>query len=183
MRSRRLAQKLPLAIPVVLVILLAMLAHLQYHWSGKVSDLEEQRMEASLRRDGAHFSEDFDREVARAFHYFHPNPSVPADQRIAGIVSQYGHWMSEAPYPRLVRDVYIIRPSAGGPQLEILQPEEQRFVPTSWTPDLAAARRLVETRPPARGIGVGTITAGGIPGLMIPVTLPAPPGDHTSDPA
>jgi signal transduction histidine kinase len=183
MRSRRLAQKLPLAIPVVLVILLAMLATLQYHWSGKVSALERQHMRASLFADGFRFSEDFDREVARAFHFFHPSPSVPADQRIAGIVSQYGHWMAEAPYPRLVRDVYLIRPSAGGPQLEILRPEEQRFVPTSWTPDLAAARRLVETRPPARGIGVGTIAAGEIPGLMIPVTLPAPLEGHTSDPA
>src|SRR5690242_8285198 len=109
MRPRRLAQKLPLAIPVALVILLAMLATLQYHWSGKVSALERQRMRMSLFSDGFRFSEDFDREVARAFIYFHPNPAVPTnqpDQRIAGIVREYGRWMTEAPYPRLVRDVY-----------------------------------------------------------------------------
>ena len=189
MRSRRLAQKLPLAIPVVLVVLLAMLATLQYHWSGKVSALEKQRIRMSLFSDGVRFSEDFDREVARAFIYFHPNPAVPADQpdqRIAGIVREYGRWMAEAPYPHLVREVYLIRPAAGGPELAILHPGEQRFVPTSWTPDLAEARRQVgaaASRPAAHGIGTGTIVMADIPGLLIPVSLPATPEAHTSDPA
>src|SRR3954451_16789080 len=163
MRSRRLAQKLPLAIPVVMVILLANLATLQYHWSGKVSALERQHMRASLYNDGIRFSEDFDREVARAFIYFHPSPTVPADQpdrRIAGILREYGRWMAEAPYPQLVRDVYLVQLAAGGPELAILHPNEQRFVATSWTPDLAEARRQVEAaagRPAAHGIGTGTI--------------------------
>src|SRR3954469_18563731 len=185
MRSRRLAQKLPLAIPVVLVILLASLATLQYHWSGKVSALEQQRMEASLRRDGVHFSEDFDREVTRAFLFFHPNPTLPADQRIAGIVRQYGRWMAEAPYPRLVKDVYLIQPSPGGTQLEILRPEEQRFVPAPWTPDLAAARRHVEAvaaQPQARGFCMGMTMAEESPGLMIPISFPTPE-IRASDPA
>src|SRR3954451_14859260 len=143
MRSRRLAQKLPLAIPVVLVILLAMLATLQYHWSGKVSTLERQRIRYSLFADGARFSEDFDREVTRAFLYFHPTPAVPPDQRSAGVSRQYERWMAEAPYPRLVRDVYLIRPAAGTTRLEILRPEEQRFVPTPWTPELAEVKRHV----------------------------------------
>jgi signal transduction histidine kinase len=189
MRSRRLAQKLPLAIPVALVILLASLATLQYHWSGKVSALEKQRMQASLYGDGSRFSEDFDREVARAFIYFHPNPTVPAsqpDQRIAGIVREYGRWMTEAPYPRLVRDVYLVRTAAGGPELAILRPEEQRFVPISWTPDLAEARRQVEAAaagPAAHGIGIGTNVMAGVPGLLIPVSFPAPPGARASGPA
>lgn len=188
MRTRRLAEKLPLAIPVVLVILLASLATLQYHWSGKVSALERQHIRASLYGDGFRFSEDFDREVTRAFIYFHPSPAVPADQpdrRIAGILREYGRWMTEAPYPQMVRDVYLIRPAAGGPQLEILRPNEQRFVSTSWTPDLAAARRQVEAaaaRPAAHGIGTGTIVMAEIPGLLIPVSLPSTPESHASDP-
>ncbi|HEY4590668.1 MAG TPA: HAMP domain-containing sensor histidine kinase, partial [Thermoanaerobaculia bacterium] len=189
MRSRRLAQKLPLAIPVVLVVLLASLATLQYHWSGKVSALERQHIRASLYGDGIRFSEDFDREVTRAFIYFHPNPTVPADQpdrRTAGVVREYGRWMAEAPYPQLVRDVYLIRPAAGGPQPEILRPSEQRFVSTSWTPDLAEARRQVEAaaaQPAAHGIGTGTMVMAEIPGLLIPLSLPSTPESQASDPA
>jgi signal transduction histidine kinase len=185
MRSRRLAQKLPLAIPVALVILLAMLATLQYLWSGKVSALEQQRMKASVLRDGAHFSEDFDREVARAFIYFHPSPGVPADQRIEHAASQYDRWMSEAPYPRLVREVYLIRPAQGGAQLEILRPEEHRFVPTSWTPELAETRRHVDAvtaHPEARGFGLGMAVAGEVSGLLIPLSFPPPSGTRTDDP-
>ena len=185
MRSRRLAQKLPLAIPVVLVILLAMLAALQYHWSGKVSALEQQRMRASLLRDGAHFSEDFDREVMRAFLTFHPSPAVPADQRIDRAAHQYDHWMSEAPYPHLVREVYLIQPGKDGPQLEILRPEEHRFVPTSWTPELAEARRhvgAIAAHPEARGFGLGMTLAGEVSGLLIPLSFQPPTGAHIDDP-
>ena len=187
MRTRRLAEKLPLAIPAVLVILLAMLATLQYHWSAKVSALEQQRMQASLARDGSHFSEDFDREVARAFSFFHPSPGAPADQRIADVVRQYQRWMAEAPYPHMVRDVYLVRPAARGTELEILRPEEQRFVPTPWTPELAEAQRHVEAsaeRPSTHGLGMGTTVLATVPGLIIPLTFPAPPpGPQASDPA
>ncbi|HET9211215.1 MAG TPA: HAMP domain-containing sensor histidine kinase [Thermoanaerobaculia bacterium] len=185
MRSRRLAQKLPLAIPVVLVVLLAMLATLQYHWSGKVSALEQQRMKASLLRDGAHFSEDFDREVTRAFLYFHPSPAVPAGQRIERVSQQYDHWMSDAPYPHLIREVYLIRPAQGGARLEVLRPEEHRFVPTSWTPELAEARRHVEAilaHPEARGFGLGMTLGGEVPGLLIPLSFQAPAGTRADDP-
>jgi signal transduction histidine kinase len=186
MRSRRLAQKLPLAIPVVLVVLLAMLATLQYHWSGKVSALEQQRMQASLMRDGAHFSEDFDRELARAFRYFHPSPAVPAGQRIDRVVSQYDHWMAEAPYPHLVRDVYLIQPAAGGPQLAILKPEERRFSPVSWTPDLAEVRRRVAeaaAQPGSRGIGPGIAVDGEVSGLLLSLSFQPPPdAARTDDP-
>ena len=136
MRSQRLAQKLPLVIPVVLVLLLAGLATLQYHWSGKVSVLERQRMRASLFVAGSHFSEDFDREVTRVFLFFHPEPRGPAGGQLDRVARQYDHWMAEAPYPRLVRDVFLIRPGAGsdekigakGTGIEILRPAEHRFV-------------------------------------------------------
>ncbi|MFL6262911.1 MAG: sensor histidine kinase [Thermoanaerobaculia bacterium] len=188
MRSRRLAQKLPLAIPAVLVILLAMLATLQYHWSAKVSALERQRMKSSLFTDGARFSEDFDREVTRAFLFFHPNPALPADQRLANTVRQYESWLAEAPYPHLVRDVDLIQPAApsqGATRLEILRPEEQRFVPTPWTPELAEVKRHVESvaaQPSTRGFGMGMTLAGEVSGLMIPLAFPEPPGPRGSDP-
>jgi signal transduction histidine kinase len=186
MRTRRLAEKLPLAIPAVLVVLLAMLATLQYKWSAKVSDLEQQRMQASVHRDGAHFSEDFDREVARVFMFFHPSPAVPPDERIAAVVRQYDHWTAEAQYPRLVQEVYLVRPAADGPQIEILRPQEHRFVPTAWTPELAAVRRHMEevaAHPGDRGFNVGMTVAEGITGLLIPFSFTPPPdAHHASDP-
>lgn len=180
MRSQRLAQKLPLAIPVLLVLLLAGLATLQWHWSGKVSALERQRMRSSLFVAGSHFSEDFDREVTRVFLFFHPDPRGVAGDQLDRVARQYDRWMAEAPYPRLVRDVFLIRPSASaakGTGLEVLRPAEHRFVPSPWPPELAGAqRRLVESPPLHGGVGTSSIVLGDVPGLVIPVAFPRPPG-------
>jgi signal transduction histidine kinase len=186
MGSGRLAQRLPLAIPAALVVLLVMLATLQYHWSAKVSALEQQRMRANLFVAGSRFTEDFDREVSRAFVSFHPDASTPAAERIAAVPGQYDRWMAEAPFPRLVRNVYLIRPAPGKEAtLEILRPAEHRFVPLPWTPDLAEVRQhvtdVVAHKAP-RGASLAMTAAGEIPGLLIPLTLPPPPDVHSADP-
>jgi signal transduction histidine kinase len=184
MRFQRLAQKLPLAIPALLVLLLAVLAALQYHWSGKVSALERQRMRSSLFVAGSHFSEDFDREVTRVFLFFHPDPRGPAGGQLDRVARQYDRWMTEAPYPRLVRDVFLIRPGAGsgekagakGTGIEVLRPAEHRFVSSPWPPELTEVRRLTENPPARGGFGVGSIAMGDVPALVIPLAFPRPPG-------
>jgi signal transduction histidine kinase len=185
MRSQRLAQKLPLAIPALLVLLLAGLATLQYHWSGKVSTLERQRMRSSLFVAGSHFSEDFDREVTRVFLFFHPDPRGPAGGQLDRAARQYDRWMAEAPYPRLVRDVFLIRPGgsvAKGTGLEVLRPAEHRFVPSPWLPELAGVQRRLAEDPPSRGgFGIGSMTLGEVPGLVIPLAFPHAP--RTGQPA
>jgi signal transduction histidine kinase len=179
MRSQPLAQKLPLAIPVLLVLLLAGLATLQYRWSGKVSALERQRMRTSLFVAGSHFSEDFDREVTRVFLFFHPDPRGAAGDPLDRVARQYDRWMAEAPYPRLVRDVFLIRPGASaakGTGLEVLRPAEHRFVPSPWPPELAGAqRRLAESPPLHGGFGVSSNVVGEVPALVIPLAFPRPP--------
>jgi signal transduction histidine kinase len=182
MRSQRLAQKLPLAIPALLVLLLAGLATLQYHWSGKVSTLERQRMRTNLFVAGAHFSEDFDREVTRVFFFFHPDPRGSAGDPLDRVARQYDRWMAEAPYPRLVRDVFLIRPGSSGANakgtgIEVLRPAEHRFVPSPSPPELVGAqRRLAESPPLHGGFGIGSNVMGDVPGLVIPLAFPRPPG-------
>jgi signal transduction histidine kinase len=94
--------------------------------------------------------------------------------------------MAEAPFPRLVRDVYLIRPAAGGATLELLRPAEHRFVPASWAPDLAEVRQHVEdvvARRAPRGTSLAMTAAGEVPGLVIPLTLPPPLDARSSDPS
>jgi signal transduction histidine kinase len=175
----RLAQKLPLAIPALLVLLLAVLATLQYHWSGEVSAMERHRLRFSLFSAGARFTEDFDREVSRIFIFFHPEPGGLATDRLDRISSQYDRWMAEAPYPHLVRDIFLIRPGEkGAAGLEVLRPEEHRFVTTAWVPELAGVRQRLQATPPMRGgFGMGSTVAGEVPGLVIPLTRPSESAD------
>lgn len=179
-------QKLPLAIPALLVALLAGLATLQYHWSGMVSALERQRMRSNLFVAGSHFTEDFDHELTRAFLFFHPDPGIPADQRLDRVVQQYDRWMAEAPYPRLVRDVFVIRTAAkGGSEIQVLWPAQRRFVSCTWPPELAETRRRLEemsSRPSHGGFGAGMTVAGEVPGVVIPLGFPGPRDAQSADP-
>jgi signal transduction histidine kinase len=180
MRSRGLAQRLPIAIAAVLVVLLAVLAVLQWRWIGEVSAMERHRMRMGLHAAGAHFTEDFDREVTRAFLYFHPGPLEPADARLDHVLRQYDRWNAETPYPRLVRDVFLMRPASdGGTGLEVLWPAEHRFVACPWPPELAALRQRLEAAarsPDSPGDSRSLALAADVPGLVINLGFPVPQG-------
>jgi signal transduction histidine kinase len=191
MRSRSLAQRLPIAIAAVMVLLLAVLALLQWRWIGEVSKMERHRMKMSLLAAGSHFTEDFDREVTRAYLYFRPGSMEQPEARLARVLRQYDRWNAETPYPRLVRDVFIIRPARdGGTGLEVLWPAEHRFVACPWPPELAALRQRLEaaSRPADPPSDPRSLTlAADIPGLVInlfptPGSLSAPDAKAPPDP-
>lgn len=190
MRARSLAQRLPIAIAAVLVLLLAVLAMLQWQWIGEVSAMERHRMKKSLYAAGSHFAEDFDREVTRAFLYFHPGLMEPPESRLDRVLRQYDRWNAETPYPRLVRDVFLMRPgSAGGTGLEVLWPAEHRFVACPWPPELTALRQRLEAASrspygPDSPIDSRNLTlAADVPGLVINLAFPPPPGSPSPPPA
>lgn len=187
MRSRSLAQRLPIAIAAVLVLLLAVLALLQWRWIGEVSAMERHRMKMSLLGAGSHFTEDFDREVTRAYLYFRPGSMEPPEARLARVLRQYDRWNAETPYPRLVRDIFLIRPgSDGGTGLEVLWPAEHRFVACPWPPELAALRQRLETasrpvHPPDPPFDPRSLTlAADVPGLLINL-FPSPGSPSAPD--
>src|SRR5215207_4641370 len=115
MRSRALAQRLPIAVAALLLLLLAVLAVLQWRWIGEVSRLERQRMRARLQDAAAGLARDFDGEITRVFLLFHPEPQEDPAPAMARTLRQYEHWRAEAPYPGLVRDVFLAhRGETGG---------------------------------------------------------------------
>jgi signal transduction histidine kinase len=181
MRFRALSrQRLPVAIAALLVVLLAVLAVLQWRWIGEVSALERQRMRASVLAAGSHFAEDFDKEVTRAFlffHFFRPEPLEQPEDVLARVIGQYDRWNAEAPYPGLVRDVFLVRRGAGGePVIEVLR--ERRFEPCPWPAELNRARQHLQGHrpPPHPSLALFGMVAPDIPGLIIPLGLPAPHG-------
>ncbi|HEX3554608.1 MAG TPA: HAMP domain-containing sensor histidine kinase [Thermoanaerobaculia bacterium] len=170
---------MPIVIAAVLALLLAVLAMLQWQWIGEVSAMDRHRMRVSLFAAGSHFTEDFDREVSRAFLYFHPDPREPPAARLDRVIRQYDHWNAEAPYPRLVRDVFVMRPAGddGESGLEVLWPAEHRFVACPWPPELARLRQRLEEASHAPGPPGGArnlMAAGDVPGLVIPLGFPSP---------
>jgi signal transduction histidine kinase len=168
-----------LAFALVLLASLAVLATLQYRWIDQVSVAQRQRLEASLAAAAGHFGEDFDREIARAFHYFmlHPPGDGTVEEQLA---ERYRLWQAGAPYPELVVEIELAEGGDGGePRLWRFDPARERFAAAEWTPALAPARAWLEARGGPSGPGPGG-AAGRLPQLVldeVPALLvPAPGG-------
>ena len=127
-----------LAAGVVLVVLLATLATLQYRWLGSVSDAERARMRDSLRTRATDFSQEFDRELTRiylAFHFangrFDENPD--ATMADAWMKAQNGSDGTQG----LIKEVFIFDPR--GPasrQLRRFDPQSRTLKGAQWPAEL-----------------------------------------------
>lgn len=174
--TSRGARLLPPAIAVFLLLLLAVLATLQYQWIGRVSDLERQRMHENLESAGARFTEDFDRELTRAFIFFHPEPGGSTEEGLKRAMGQYERWSADAPWPDLIQGIYAASRKADGTLgLSQLQLESGHFEPVPWPAGFEGARRRLTTEL-ADGHGAkhrfpfGLIDAE-LPGLTLPLAF------------
>jgi signal transduction histidine kinase len=186
MNSRSSARYRPLVIGLALLALLALLATLQYRWIGQVNELQSQRLRGNLLSMASGFSADFDREVTRAFLYFHPEHWDATGDWQSRIVRQAERWAAAAPYPRLVRDVlHAHRDPSGQIDLEILRPATRRFEAVPWPADLEPLRRRLSERTGVPFFGQALPLASELPALLMPFPHrppPAPPGPTGAEP-
>jgi signal transduction histidine kinase len=177
-----------LAVVLVLALSLGVLATLQYRWIDEVSRAEQQRLRASLTAAAERFGEDFDRELARVFHYFllRPPSAEGVEERLA---ERYRLWLAGAPYPDLVGDLWLAyrsdRGDGGSPRLRRLDAESGRFVDVPWPAGLApvrgwggvddGARQLLLADVPALVVPVphGPLVVVGLDREFLTATLPA----------
>ncbi|NEN44435.1 hypothetical protein G3V71_24075, partial [Escherichia coli] len=72
----------PLVLAGVLAALLLVLASLQWRWLGQISADERDRMQRSLRTQVNEFTQEFDRELTRAYFWLQadrgPTPNTAA---------------------------------------------------------------------------------------------------------
>lgn len=106
----RLASKLSFphwGLAVGLGLILVVLAALQYRWSGRVSEAERERMQATLHTAMNQFREDLHRELAAvgaAFELDQAGVPRAAEQAYA---EHYQEWRRRTPYPDLVANVFL----------------------------------------------------------------------------
>lgn len=168
MRPRRFARLLPFAVAAVLLLLLAVLATLQYRWIGELSALERRRIEASLRVSANHFADDLNLQVTRAFLYLHPISPPVLPSRRQEIIAQLQKWSVSVPMSRIVDEVfYTERNAQGGIDLEVLR--YGRFVASPWPTELEGVRRRLLTESSRRNPEDVTLIEGNPPVLVMPV--------------
>lgn len=170
--SPRGARLLPPAIAVLLLLLLAALATLQYRWIGRVSDLERHRMHENLLSAGTRLAEDFDRELTQTFLVFHPEPGVTIQEGLERAVRQYARWREGATWPDLIQAIYAARRNpAGSLELSRLRPESGRFEPVPWPAGFEGARRRLDAESGNQHRFPFAVLDPDLPALMLPVVF------------
>jgi signal transduction histidine kinase len=186
-----------LKVAVGVLALLLLLATLQYHWLGQVSQAERQRMQMSLASAVDRFADDFNREVTRALLYFffvEPEPGMSTSGILNRLVDRYALWFDETPYPDLLHNLFVVSVLEGEVRdLKKLDPSGNAFLEVDWPSELSNLRaRLAErfrSRDPRPGPGWRGIVLEEIPAILLPVSPPPPPwiqserrADHPSRP-
>ena len=128
-----------------MLVLLPLLAWLQYHWLGQVSTGERERMQANLRAAAMHLSQDFDRELTRAYMIF----QLPAHTGDAAEQDNYARhydlWMTTATHPKLIRDLFLAQPEKDHQlRLTHFNVATRRFESSEWPTAFANLRQRLE---------------------------------------
>jgi signal transduction histidine kinase len=104
--------KSSLVLAALPLILLPLLAVLQYRWIGEVSAAERDRLESNLRVASDQFATDFDAEFSRLANSFQIRDGLP--DTAAPLIERYQTWSETSGYPHLVRALYLFKLNADG---------------------------------------------------------------------
>jgi signal transduction histidine kinase len=144
----------------VVLLLVPLLAWLQYRWLGQVSDAERDRMQRTLRTAASQFGVDFDGELSRTMVGVQVDGPTMRDQNWTAYAQKYSAWTERTQDPRLVREVLLVdvpgraRGSKNGKRVrgEVLaerlrlrhwNDEQRTFEVSEWTGELSGMREIL----------------------------------------
>ena len=98
----------PTALTWLLVVLLPVLAFMQYRWVGQVSEGERAHMQRNLETAAEQFRAAFDGEMISAIRDLQVGTVTAREGSSAGYSQRYTSWMNTAEHPQIVADVYFV---------------------------------------------------------------------------
>jgi signal transduction histidine kinase len=147
--------KRQLIVVAALLLLLPLLAALQFHWVGQVSEGEREFMKANLRNSAEHFSRDFDQELTRLYAAFQEErfgPEALTQTGTARYAAKFAQWQRQTAHPRLVSTILFTQslavppPAFGDLQWQCLNASATDFSNCVWPPAYQDLRATLEER-------------------------------------
>jgi signal transduction histidine kinase len=161
--------------------LLLLLGSLQWQWLGRISADERERMQTSLGSQVREFTQDFDRELTRAFFWLQVDRTATPGAATADSTGHFERWFAGAPDPQIVTDIFTVslphEPFEDALAIAAYDRELNRLVPVSDPPAMLEPllARLAELpRPEPTTVRSGPAAAGpaplqpDVPALVIP---------------
>ena len=131
-----------IAVPALAAVL-ALLAVLQYRWSGQVSTAAKQQMQSRLQNSLLAFRQDVSRELASAGVEIKAGLEGPSAINAAQLKEQFSHWQQTAAHPNLVRNIYIWE-SQGQQQPLRFDPARGQLERAPWPAEFGPLERHLE---------------------------------------
>ncbi len=131
----------PYLLVFALLGLLGLLATLQYRWLGQISDAEKVRLEERLSGDTKRFTDDFNREIQKAYYSFQIDAEDFEEKNWNSFVKRFEFWKTRTEFPGLVKDVYFYK-NGENPEVLKFDKSKNTFTETDFTDELKA----IETR-------------------------------------
>jgi len=156
----------------LLLVLLAIVATLQYRWLGEVSDAERDRMRATLKTRAGDFAQAFDRELTRIYLAFRVDSARLEENAGGALADAYDTWQAAGSDAGVVDAIYLVEigPKSSDISLKKLDPGRRVLEPVAWPASLSdwrlRAEHLAPTVPVPALVFGDTVDAS-VPALVI----------------
>lgn len=165
-------------VPGALVLLVGALATLQYHWLGRVSEAERERLQTTLRQRAEEFSDEFDREILHLYLMLQLDSRAAEEANWEPFDRSYQAWRTSAKYPEILRALYLVDAERLDTTLRMYNADARTFAPIAWPASIEPVhQRLADAR------GGEILTLGTVGGARLSGAARAPdaPGRESVD--
>jgi signal transduction histidine kinase len=132
-------------VTVLMLLLLPLLAALQYKWQGELSASNSEQMKLHMQSVATRFAQEFDQEITRTYVAFMPFQEMKSEERLNAYVSSYDRWSKTATYPGLVKDVFLVLTDERRHlRLHELDRETRKFEIRDWPQTMTSLRHQLE---------------------------------------
>ena len=124
-------------VAVAAMVLVPLLAYLQWLWIGQMSEREFERAESTLRLAALHFSFDLSDELTEPARALALQEGSPEDRITEELAHRFDRWKATARHPSIISRIYRVSssPHDDRPLIDLLVPERHQFVHTVLPPD------------------------------------------------
>ena len=132
---------------LVVTAVVAVLAVLQYRWTGTISQANQQRLNVDLDTSVRNFNQEFSYDFERLCEGFEVDAEAPAATIETRLLHQYSDWIRSTAEPALLMGVYVWRTDGtGAGRLESLDSDSLKFPEAAWPVRLAPLREMLRQR-------------------------------------
>ena len=126
-----------------MIVLLPVLAVLQFRWLGQLSDAERERLQRNLRATTAEITTALDLELARVIVGLQLDGVTLRDQAWSRYAERRAAWAAAAADSALVRDVLLADAEDGIVRLRRWDTAFHAFIPAEWPDDLGTLHERI----------------------------------------